>query len=64
MIAKGGEMNTFAGQRGFYCHSVKPLIRMGLIERVPECAACAGIADDRSIFDADHVCIRPLPAGT
>lgn len=60
IIANGGEMNGFAGQRGFRTNSLPPLRRRGLIESVPDCANCA----DADIFDHDHVCYRPLPEGT
>lgn len=36
----GGEMNTFAGQKGFYCLSVDALAKKGLIEKLGHCACC------------------------
>lgn len=59
LIARGGEMNGFAGQKGFYCNSVRPLARMGLVENVADCASCS--AENVDIFAQGHVCDRPLP---
>lgn len=60
MIARGGEMNGYAGQPGFYCNSVNPLIRMGLLERVDMCEGCR--ANNRRDFATDPTvpCERPL----
>ncbi len=55
IAANGGEMNTYAGQRGFYTHSIKPLARLGLVERVEGCEPCAANDDW-----ANEVCARPL----
>lgn len=47
IIANGGEMNGWAGQKGFYCNSVPVLTRQHLIEPVncpcgTECTATEG----------------------
>lgn len=37
IAANGGEMNGWAGQKGFYCLSLAPLVRMGLLEDIGTC---------------------------
>lgn len=41
LIARGGEMNSYAGQPGFYCNSVRPLKLAGLVDNV-DCACAWG----------------------
>lgn len=57
MIARGGEMNSYAGQPDFYCNSLGPLKRMGLIESVSPCSECAE-GDGRQW--ENETCQRPL----
>lgn len=57
VVANGGEMNGYAGQRGFDGRSVETLVSAGLLECVADCASCSS-SDD--VFDAGHVCDRPL----
>lgn len=54
--ARGGEMNTYAGQPGFHANSVAKLVRDGHLAEVPNCGACQGEA----IYEAAHQCERPL----
>lgn len=44
IIANGGEMNGYAGQPRFYCNSLAPLERMGLVERIGTCGCFSGQA--------------------
>jgi hypothetical protein len=34
IAANGGEMDGYAGQKGFYCASIIPLERLGLLEQL------------------------------
>ena len=54
IAANGGAMNGYAGQRSFYCNSLVPLVRAGLLEWV---ATCAGCTSDSA------PCLNPLPPG-
>lgn len=40
VIANGGEMNGYAGQKDFHCHSARALVRKGVLISVPDCDAC------------------------
>ncbi|WP_144121116.1 hypothetical protein [Catellatospora sichuanensis] len=40
VAANGGVMNGYAGQKGFYCNSTPALVRMGLLQKVDNCAGC------------------------
>lgn len=58
MLANGGEMNGYAGQRGFYCNSIPVLVRRGLVERLDMCEACS----NRPAAGVAVTCQRPLAA--
>jgi hypothetical protein len=54
LIARGGEMNGYAGQPGFYCNSKRPLVTAGMVEHVTQCDGCAEHG-----YYAEQ-CVRPL----
>lgn len=47
VIANGGVVDGFAGRRGFYVNSIRPLTRMGLLATVANCENCDHARDDR-----------------
>jgi hypothetical protein len=56
IVANGGEMNGWAGQRGFYCNSIGPLTRMGLVEPV-HCPGGPNHYDEHFNNEADaYIC--------
>lgn len=62
VIARGGEVNGYAGQSGLNVLSLDSLVRRGILERVPPCDACS--YENR---DQGQPCRRPLldqPGGT
>lgn len=56
LVRNGGEMNAYAGQAGFNCHSVAPLVRLGLVERVASCDNCLRRPTDKHAA----ACTQPL----
>lgn len=54
--ANGGQMNLWAGQKGFNMNSASSLLRMGVLARVQPCEGC----EARSNGDESSVCSEPL----
>lgn len=59
MAARGGEVNSWTGQRGIILVSLPPLVRAGLVERVDPCDNCDANARGRSVSEL-LPCARPL----
>lgn len=52
----GGEINRYAAQKGLNLHTLESLVRLGVLEYVPQCRVCAAAG----VWN-DFGCQRPLP---